>query len=26
MKKTVTKSVPSFRWVVEDRCEQCKSK
>ena len=26
MKKTVTKTVPSFRWVVEDCCEQCKSK
>lgn len=25
MKKTVTKSVPSFRWVVEDLCQQCKA-
>lgn len=24
MKKTVTKSVPSFRWVVEDLCDQCR--
>lgn len=23
MKKTVTKSVPSFKWVVEDACPQC---
>lgn len=23
MKKTVTKSVPSFKWVVEDLCPQC---
>ena len=23
MKKTVTKSVPSFKWVVEDRCPEC---
>lgn len=26
MKKTVTKSVPSFKWVVEDMCGQCKSR
>lgn len=26
MKKTVTKSVPSFKWVVEDLCGECKSK
>ncbi len=26
MKKTVTKSVPSFRWVVEDLCDQCRVK
>ena len=24
VKKSVTKSVPSFRWVVEDLCERCK--
>ena len=24
MKKSVTKSVPSIRWVVEDLCERCK--
>jgi hypothetical protein len=23
MKKTVTKSVPSYKWVVEDLCEAC---
>jgi hypothetical protein len=23
MKKTVTKTVPSFKWVVEDACPQC---
>jgi hypothetical protein len=23
MKKTVTKSVPSFKWVVEDLCTEC---
>ena len=23
MKKTVTKSVPSFKWVVEDLCKEC---
>ena len=23
MKKTVTKAVPSFKWVVEDLCEKC---
>lgn len=23
MKKTVTKTVPSFKWVVEDLCEKC---
>jgi len=23
MKKTVTKTVPSFKWVVEDACQQC---
>jgi len=23
MKKTMTKSVPSFKWVVEDRCPAC---
>ena len=25
MKKTVTKSVPSFRWVVEDLCDHCRA-
>ncbi len=25
MKKTVTKSVPSFRWVVEDLCDRCRA-
>ncbi len=25
MKRTVTKSVPSFKWVVEDLCPQCES-
>jgi len=25
MKKTVTKKVPSFKWVVEDLCAECKS-
>ncbi len=23
MKKTVTKTVRSFKWVVEDACQQC---
>ena len=23
MKKTITKTVPSFKWVVEDACPQC---
>ena len=23
MKKTVTKTVPSFKWVTEDACQQC---
>lgn len=23
MKKTVTKTVPSWKWVIEDLCEQC---
>lgn len=23
MKKTVTKTVPSFKWVVEDLCSEC---
>lgn len=23
MKKTVTKKVPSFKWVVEDMCQEC---
>jgi hypothetical protein len=26
MKKTVTKTVPGFKWVVEDLCGECKSK
>src|SRR6185295_1583682 len=26
MKKTVTKTVPSFKWVVEDLCSQCEEK
>ena len=26
MKKTVTKTVPSFKWVVEDLCSECESK
>ena len=26
MKKTVTKTVPSFKWVVEDLCAQCEEK
>lgn len=26
MKRTVTKSVPSFKWVVEDLCAQCENK
>ena len=25
MKKTVTKTVPSFKWVVEDLCPQCQT-
>jgi len=25
-KKTVTKTVPSYKWVVEDLCAQCKAK
>ena len=25
MKRTVTKSIPSFKWVVEDLCSDCKS-
>ena len=25
MKKTVTKTIPSFRWVIEDLCDQCKA-
>ena len=24
MKKTVTKTVPSYKWVVEDLCDRCK--
>jgi hypothetical protein len=23
MKKTMTKTVPSFKWVIEDACQQC---
>lgn len=23
MKKTVTKTVPSFKWVIEDACQEC---
>jgi len=26
MKKTVTKTVPSFKWVVEDLCAECQEK
>ncbi|MFN0053881.1 MAG: hypothetical protein ACKV0T_17010 [Planctomycetales bacterium] len=26
MRKTITKKVPSFKWVVEDLCEQCRQK
>jgi hypothetical protein len=26
MKKTVTKPVPSYRWVVEDLCDECAAK
>jgi len=26
MKRVVTKKVPSFNWVVEDRCQQCRDK
>jgi hypothetical protein len=26
MKKTVTKKVPSFKWVVEDLCQECQAK
>jgi hypothetical protein len=26
MKKTVTKTVPSFKWVVEDLCAECEAK
>ena len=26
MKKTITKKVPSFKWVVEDLCETCQAK
>lgn len=26
MKKTVTKTVPSFKWVVEDLCADCEAK
>ncbi len=25
MKKTVTKTIPSYRWVIEDLCEECAS-
>ena len=25
MKKTVTKTVPSYKWVIEDVCAQCKA-
>ena len=24
MKRSITKSVPSFRWVIEDLCDKCK--
>jgi hypothetical protein len=26
MKKTVTKTIPSFKWVVEDLCTECEAK
>ena len=26
MKKTITKTVPSYKWVVEDVCSKCQSK
>jgi hypothetical protein len=26
MKRTVTRMVPSFKWIVEDLCEQCEAK
>jgi len=26
MKKTVTKKIPSYKWVVEDLCKECLSK
>jgi len=25
MKRTVTKTIPSYKWVVEDLCQQCES-